>query len=146
MYHFSGNRVHKLDDKGRVVIPTRYVDAIRQHGRGTLYIVPSQEGSFLEAYPADVWDGMADEQMPSRFKTGQGGKRSFFHLTEEAEITGPGRVTLPEKFLRYFPTGEVRICGMNTYLELWDPALWEQQVGEDGRGPAAGGVPAAPTA
>ncbi len=145
MYLFTGNRDHKLDGKGRVVIPSDIAEAVRQQGEGLFFLVRSKGGPWLEAYPADVYKKFAVQQEPSPFEGAQGGKRAFFETAEKAPITGPGRIGLPKKFLRYFPDGVVRVCGLNTYLELWDPALWDRMVGEDGQGPAAGAT-VAPTA
>ena len=139
MYLFTGYRDHRLDGKDRIVVPSAYATAIAAQGEGALYVVPSSEGKFLEAYPADVYRAMAAEQVPSRFQAGQGRKRAFFHTAERLELNGPGRITLPEKFLAFFPKRVVRVCGMNTYLELWDPELWDDSVGEDGTGSAGGG-------
>ena len=139
MYLFTGYRDHRLDGKDRIVVPTAYATAIGAQGEGALYVVPSAEGRFLEAYPADVYRAMAAEQVPSRFQDGQGRKRAFFHTAERLELNGPGRITLPEKFLAYFPKRTVRVCGMNTYLELWDPELWDEAVGADGAGSSGDG-------
>jgi DNA-binding transcriptional regulator/RsmH inhibitor MraZ len=139
MYLFTGYRDHRLDGKDRIVVPSAYASAIGTQGEGALYVVPSADGKFLEAYPADVYRAMAAAQVPNRFQADQGRQRAFFHTAERLELNGPGRITLPEKFLGYFPKRVVRVCGMNTYLELWDPELWGESVGDDGAGSSGGG-------
>jgi DNA-binding transcriptional regulator/RsmH inhibitor MraZ len=145
VYLFTGHRDHKIDGKDRIVVPSAYAAAIAASGEAAVYLVPGEEGRYLEAYPADVFREMAQGQIPSRFEGGQAQRRAFFQNAEHAELNGPGRITLPKRFLEFFPKGVVRIAGMNTYLELWDPELWEKTVGraahgggESGRGGAHG--------
>jgi DNA-binding transcriptional regulator/RsmH inhibitor MraZ len=130
MLLFTGHRDHRLDPKDRVVIPTAFASVIQAESEGVLYVVPGAELPCLEAYPARVFAGMAEGQVPNRFEGSQQPRRLFFQSAERLELKGPGRITLPRKFLKYFPAGEVRIAGMNTYLELWNPAWWDEMVGE----------------
>ena len=136
MYLFLGFRDHKIDGKDRIVVPTGYASEIRAQGQGILVLVPSANGLFLEAYPSDVFKEMSQGQVPSRFLGAQDEKRVFFQNAEPAPLKGPGRITLPKRFLAHFPKGVVRVCGMNTYLELWEPELWDRQVGGAAGGPA----------
>lgn len=129
MLLFTGHRDHRLDPKDRVVIPSAFAAVIQSEGEGCLYVVPSGELPCLEAYPGTVYRQMAEGQVPNRFEGSQQSNRLFFQAAERLELKGPGRITLPKKFLKYFPAGEVRIAGMNTYLELWHPAWWDDKVG-----------------
>lgn len=129
MYLFTGHRDHKIDGKDRIVVPSGYATAITATGKGLLYVVPGVDGPFLEAYPGDVFEGMAQGQIPNRFDGDLARKRAFFQNVERCELNGPGRITIPERFKARFPKGVVRVCGMNTYLELWDPERWDERVG-----------------
>src|SRR5947207_287217 len=124
MYLFTGHRDHKIDGKDRIVVPTAYARDIEAHGEASLYLVPGASGRFLEAYPADIFKAMAAGRVPDRFDAAkQAESRPFFQTAERVDLNGPGRITLPKRFLPFFPAGIVRVCGMNTYLELWDPEL-----------------------
>ena len=129
MRPFAGFRDHRIDNKDRVVIPAPIAEAIRSESQGRLYLVPHAKDPCVEAYPASVWERVSEAHAPDRFQGDGLQHRLFFHLAEEAELKGPGRITIPQRFLRLFPKGVVRVCGMNSYLELWDPETWEQNVG-----------------
>lgn len=137
MYLFTGHRDHKIDGKDRIVVPSTYATAIAGQGGGVVFLVPGCDGPFLEAYPGDVFSRMADGQVPNRFDGDLARKRAFFQNAEKAELNGPGRIAIPKRFLNLFPHGEIRVCGMNTYLELWDPGAWDAHVG-GGVGEAGG--------
>jgi division/cell wall cluster transcriptional repressor MraZ len=129
MLLFTGHRDHRLDPKDRVVIPSAFAAVIQAESDGCLFVVPGSEMPCLEAYPSTVFQQMAEGQIPNRFEGNQQARRLFFHSAERLELKGPGRITLPKKFLKYFPSGDVRVAGMNTYLELWHPAWWDEKVG-----------------
>jgi len=130
MLLFTGHKDHRLDSKDRVVIPSAFAGILRAESEGRLYLVPSSEMPCLEAYPTTVFEQMAVGQVPNRFDGSQKARRLFYQSAEKVELKGPGRITIPQKFLKYFPHGDVRVAGMNTYLELWHPAWWDEMVGE----------------
>jgi transcriptional regulator MraZ len=136
MSPLTGHRDHRIDGKDRVVIPAAQAEAIRSESQGRLYLVPSTDAPCVEAYPARVYEAMAEGQVPNRFEGDQAARRLFFGLAEPVELKGPGRITLGKRFLRYFPHGVVRVVGMNTYLELWDPEQWDAWAAR-----ATGGFP-----
>jgi len=130
MLLFTGHKDHRLDSKDRVVIPSAFAAILRAESEGRMYLVPSSEMPCLEAYPTTVYEQLAGGQIPNRFDGDQKARRLFYQSAEKVELKGPGRITVPQKFLRYFPDGDVRVAGMNTYLELWHPAWWDEMVGE----------------
>ena len=129
MRPFKGWRDHGIDAKHRVVVPAPVAEAIRSGSEGRLVLVPHATDPCLEAYPAHEYDRRSGAHAPDRFEGDGLRHRLFLHLAEEVELKGPGRITLPAKFLSLFPKGVVRICGMHSYLELWDPETWEREVG-----------------
>jgi len=135
---FTGIRDRKIDNKDRIVIPSPIANVIQAESQGRLYLVPSGEMKCLEAYPARKFEQMAAEHAPDRFKGGQQARRVFFQSAEVVEIKGPGRISIPKRWIeKYFRGGEVRVAGMADYLELWDPGEWERSVGDalsDGAG------------
>ncbi len=139
MAPLTGHRDHRIDNKDRVVIPAQFAHRIQAESEGRLYLVPSTEAPCVEAYPARVFEAMAGAQVPNRFEGSQDLRRLFFQNAEEVELKGPARITLPKRFLSYFPAGTVRVAGMNTYLELWDPQAWEERMAQALRAYPGGG-------
>jgi len=128
MSPLTGYRDHRIDGKDRVVIPASFAHRIQAESDGRLYLVPGTDAPCIEAYPARVYESMAASQIPNRFEGRQDLRRLFFQNAEEVELKGPGRITLPKRFLDRFRDRIVRVAGMNTYLELWDPKAWEERM------------------
>jgi MraZ protein len=129
MRPFAGFKDHRIDNKDRVVVPAAVADAIRTGSEGRMWLVPHATDPCLEAYPASIYDRVSAAHAPDRFQGDGLQHRLFFHFAEEVELKGPGRISLPKRFLHLFPKGVVRVCGMKDYLELWDPDTWEKHVG-----------------
>ena len=56
-------------------------------------------------------------------------RRALFSAAEDLKPDRQGRTPIRQR-LREFARieNEVVIAGMNTYIELWDPAQWKQQM------------------
>ena len=56
-------------------------------------------------------------------------RRALFSAAEDLEPDRQGRILISQR-LREFAqiNGEVQIVGMDSYLELWDPSLWNERV------------------
>ena len=125
---FTGTKDRRIDAKDRVVIPAPMANVIQAESGGKLFLVPADGLPCLEAYPAQKFQAMAQNHAPDRFQGDQHKRRMFFHLAEEVEIKGPGRITIPVKewIDEYFPSGVIRVAGMADYLELWDPGRHDE--------------------
>ena len=75
---------------------------------------------------------LAEGNVPDWFDEGDARKAlRFFQHAKRVELKGPGRITVPQRFLDYFPSGVVRIAGSNKHLELWDPDTFEAQFDDE---------------
>ncbi|MHC5011954.1 MAG: division/cell wall cluster transcriptional repressor MraZ [Planctomycetota bacterium] len=128
MNPLTGYRDHRIDPKDRVVIPARFADRIRAKSQGRLFLVPSLHTPCLQAHPADFFFSLAKDEVPDPIAVDEPQRRNFFQRAEEVELKGPGRITLPKRFLPYFPVRVVRVAGFNRYLELWDPDTWDEEM------------------
>lgn len=129
---FRGRNLLKLDDKGRISIPSRYREIINANHGGSLVV---SQGFFTEfphllVVPLDTWKGFelefggADlfdtsiERFQARLRT-MGG-------CEEARLDEHGRILVPAPYRAYAGLeSEVACAGMGRYLSLWKPASLE---------------------
>ena len=129
---FVGHHDHRLDPKDRVVIPAEFAAVIRDSMGGVLYLVPSAGRPCLEAYPEWRYMELAEGNVPDWFDEGDARKTlRFFQHAKRVELKGPGRITIPQRFLAYFPAGVVRVAGSNKHLELWDPDAFDDQLSDE---------------
>jgi MraZ protein len=119
-----GHYVHKLDAKGRIVLPARFRDELGQFVMATI----STE-KCISVFSMPQWEVLLDGL--SEKKTGTRNERVFRRMimtsAHELEIDVAGRILLPQ-FLRGFAgiSQEVSVNGNDNRLEIWDLATWNE--------------------
>jgi len=119
---FFGEFEYKLDEKGRVPIPPRFRDYLRDG----VVLTPGVDKCIF-AYPLAEWRKLANtlttgSVTPSKLRRLN---RAIFGTAFSLGLDGQGRITLPIPLREYAGIEEgVVIVGVNTYLELWDREEW----------------------
>jgi MraZ protein len=133
---FLGTFHLKLDDKGRLSIPTRYRDILRDKyqvrpQQDDLEIILCYIGPHISAYPRIEWDRLADAlsdviTMPGLHQDARKLEHMLFGNAAECPIDAQGRVVIPP-YLRTKGKlqSEITIVGHNRYFEVWDHATYE---------------------
>lgn len=124
---FMGEYSHGIDEKGRLIMPAKYRDAL--HGEfvvtkgldDCLFVYPLEEWSKIEANFRNVSLTSKDARKFARF---------FFAGAASVEIDKQGRFLLPAN-LREFAglKKEVMLIGVLNRIEIWDKDAWEKGSG-----------------
>jgi MraZ protein len=117
-----GHYVHKLDAKGRIVLPARFRDELGQFVMATISIEKC-----ISVFPMPQWEVLLDSL--SEKKTGSGNERMLRRMimasAHELEIDVAGRILLPQLLRNYAGINqEVSVNGNDNRLEIWDLATW----------------------
>ena len=114
-----GNCPAKVDEKGRLKIPSVFLDELKEYGNQ--FYITSTTGETARIYPMKVWSEIEDKlaQRPSADVA----KRKFLLRTsyfgQVAELDGQGRLLLPAVLREAAQTmGEVDVFGTLNYLEV----------------------------
>lgn len=146
---FRGTVQLKLDEKGRIAIPAKYRERLREQCGGRLVVAlgidaqTNQEEPYLMVYPAPVWEDVEARvnQLPSTNKRVQRFKRRLIGNAEDGDMDAQGRVKLPARLLEKVGIDrEVDLIGQGNKFELWDRETWAQVNAEpelEGEMPAA---------
>jgi MraZ protein len=116
---FRGNHQAKVDEKGRLKIPSEYLEELRSYG--TQFNITSVTGESALIYPLQVWK--ATEEKLAKASGQNQVKRKFLMRTsyfgQMVELDGQGRVLLPPVLREAAQTrGEVDVLGGMDYLEV----------------------------
>ncbi len=124
---FLGEYSHNLDSKGRLTIPAKY----REQLEPGMVVTRNPTGSCLLLMPLDEWERVSARvsALPLTDSRSALLRRALFSAAEDLTQDKQGRILISQR-LRDFAhiEGEVVVAGMNTHIELWTPALWEEQV------------------
>lgn len=134
-WRFRGKYDHTIDEKGRLSLPSRYREILRQYESSILLIIPWEDHGRM--YPLAEW-----ENLENRLTAENGEQpehldkvlRYFESESYECTLDGQGRILIPPA-LR---TGlglkrDVVLIGMMERVEVWDKDKWaiESEIGRE---------------
>jgi MraZ protein len=127
---FRGNHPAKVDEKGRLKMPSAFkqlVDATSV----TQFYVTSTDGKSAEIWPLPEWEKV--EQQLAESSTMEDAVRKYLNVTsyygQQVEIDNQARLLLPQ-ILRNAARldAEVTVFGMGTYLEVHNREIFERNL------------------
>ena len=122
---FLGEYEYKLDEKGRVPVPPKF----RGDLKNGIILVPGPEKCIF-AYTPLEWKKLSESLNAGTLPTNKMRKlnRALFSTAFRSNLDGQGRIALPVPLRTYAGIGEdVVITGVNTYVEILDKQLWEEE-------------------
>ena len=122
---FKGQYKHSLDDKGRLVLPTKFREEL---GDGAVITVGFE--NCLTIYTAKGWDDYTSELF-SKPQTNLAVRRLLRRLTGSAsdvELDKSGRLKIHSNLQSEASiVKDVTIVGLGTYIEVWASEQWERE-------------------
>lgn len=123
-----GDHRHRLDSKGRLTLPSKFRPYL-----GDRLIITRGLDRCLLLVPITKW-----EQMVARLEDLSMSKRETRRLRRwligSAHVVEPdnaGRILIPPTLREYAGIDqEVIVTGLHTYLEIWSPEAWQQEMQE----------------
>jgi MraZ protein len=125
---FYGEYGYKIDEKGRVPVPPRFRNALKDG----VVLTPGAE-KCLTVYTVIEWKKLSATLTGSALTRSKMRKlsRALFATAFSTRIDGQGRIPIPAPLREHAGMiDEVVIAGANNYLEIWDKALWEEEKKE----------------
>lgn len=128
-----GNYTAKIDDKGRLKVPSEFRALTEEH-YGPKIFITSLDGQSVRLYPLSVWETIEARlaTMPLNDPTRIRLLRRVMHYGQMAEFDAQGRVLIPTRLRASAEmTGEVDVLGMMTYLEVWNSGRLAANLDEE---------------
>jgi len=120
---FMGEYQHSLDDKGRIIIPAKFRDAL-----GSKFVVTRGLDNCLFVYPMDEWANMEKKlkALPLMKSDARAFTRFFLSGAVECELDKQGRITLPTVLRDHARlVRDAVIIGVSSRVEIWSKEEWE---------------------
>lgn len=128
-YRFRSRSEHALDSKGRLNIPARFREVLREMYTETLVVTNWEK--CLRAYPVAEWEELEEKLIDQgRMQPGFGDfVRYVISGVTECSLDKQGRILLPVSLRSEFDIEkEVVLNGMLHHFEIWDKAAWDEQT------------------
>ena len=121
---FTANIDAKVDQKGRVFVPSSFRKIILQEKEQGLILRRDIFQRCLILYPAEVWDEQVDAitAKTNMFdRNGRNALRQFVAGAEAVSLDSGGRILIPKRYLEEAGIkNDVRFIGMDNTIEIWN--------------------------
>jgi MraZ protein len=130
---FRGATKVTLDEKGRMVMPTRYREQLAERAQGRVVVTVDSRDRCLLIYPLPEWDLIEAKltSLPTLNEEARRLTRLMIGHAVDFELDGHGRILLPQE-LREFAglQRQGMLIGQGRKFELWSESSWAERLEE----------------
>ncbi|WP_338033051.1 division/cell wall cluster transcriptional repressor MraZ [Dethiosulfovibrio faecalis] len=122
---FMGNYDHKIDDKGRMILPSRF-----RHALGSPVVCTVGIERCMSVYPLDSWQTFVArfDELPFSKEKSRNFKRVLFSMADEIVPDKTGRILIAPSLRGYGGLEEdVSVIGVEDHIEIWDRVRWNDR-------------------
>ena len=119
-----GSYNHKIDAKGRTVLPSRIRSEL-----GNTVVATIGIDSCIALYPMDRWEELLLKlkDLSSFKKKTRDFRRVLLSMATEQDVDAAGRILLPSLLKEYASIEqEITLIGAEDHVEIWDTKRWEE--------------------
>lgn len=123
-----GSYNHKLDGKGRTVLPAKFRGELGSSVVATIGI-----DRCIALYPLPRWEELLLKlkDLSSFKKKTRDFRRVLLSMATEQDIDGAGRILLPQMLRDYAGvSSDITLIGAEDHMEIWDTVKWEEHRAE----------------
>ena len=130
---FNGSSEHNLDDKGRVILPSKFREKIDPTVDGESLFATQAPEKCVILYTETEWNRIDAKQRS--LPRGVGNMRRFQRLfhgqAEELTCDKQGRIQLPKRLREHARMQkEVIFIGCSDRIEIWSREEWDRELAE----------------
>ena len=114
---FMGEFHHNIDEKGRLIIPSKF-----RNDLGKKFIITRGIEKCIFVYSLDEWNNMVNElkELPFTRKNARTFMRMLMSGATECELDNNGRINIPSPLVNYASIDkECVVIGVGDRLEIW---------------------------
>lgn len=134
MRNFIGTFECKIDDKGRIKIPSLLIKQMENFGDETFVVKRSVFQSSLEVYPLNRWDLLMEKvNKLNRFvKKNADFIRIFTAGVKTVEVDKAGRIQISKDLVTFAKLEkEIVLTSAGDFFEIWDKEAYEKVISAD---------------
>ena len=121
---FMGEYNHTIDTKGRLIIPSKFREAL-----GDGFVVTKGLDGCLFVYDNAEWTAFEEKlkALPMTNKESRKFVRFFLAGAAEVEVDKQGRILVPSVLREHASLEkDVVFAGVGGHIEIWDKSKWEE--------------------
>lgn len=123
---FYGEHEHTIDKKGRLIIPSRFRESLKEYDIDSLYITRGLD-KCLFMFTENEWKSQESKFRSMPFTNPESRKfnRLYFSGASQIECDKQGRILIP-KYLKDYAgiKRDVIVIGVSNRIEIWSKEDW----------------------
>ena len=126
---FGGSHLLSMDTKGRLSVPARFRERLKERCGGRMTATISLDQRCLSVYPAPDWDALVDEvrNLPALVPGAQKIRRLLVGNGTDCDMDSNGRILIPPGLREWAGLDKrVQMVGQIQKFELWDESAWSR--------------------
>ncbi len=126
---FMGEYHHNIDEKGRIVIPTKFRNEL-----GEKFIITRGLEKCLYVYSMSEWNKIVEKlnTLPFTKKDARTFIRTFFSGAAECILDKQGRINIASTLVSYAGLNkECLVIGANDRVEIWSDVAWNDFLAQN---------------
>lgn len=126
---FMGEYHHSLDEKGRIIIPSKFREEL-----GDSFVLTRGLENCLFVYAMEDWNKIVEKlkKLPFTKKDARNFTRFFLSGATVVELDKQGRINITSPLVSYAKLEkECIIVGVNDRIEIWSKDMWENFFNEN---------------
>lgn len=129
---FQGHAINNLDDKGRIIIPSKFRKHISSEANNLMNVTLGRDNC-LWLYPSNDWNILLKkiESLNPFLQDEINMKRRMMYYADDCPIDSQHRILISQSLLQKVEIKkEVLLIGQLDKIELWDPENYEKYLKE----------------
>jgi MraZ protein len=129
---FQGHAKNNLDDKGRIIIPSKFRKHITSEANNLMFVTLGRDNC-LWLYPSNEWNILLKkiENLNPFLKDEIAMRRQMMYHAEECLIDSQHRILIPQSLLQKVEIHkEVLLIGQLEKIELWNEENYNKYLAE----------------
>lgn len=125
---FMGEYSHTIDDKGRIIMPSRFRDGLSNE-----FVITRGMDCCLAIYPIEAWNIIIKNyQALPNTKDARSFMRFLISGASTLNIDKQGRINIPSVLSVYASLSkDCSIIGVDDHIEIWNTEIWNKYLADN---------------